>query len=80
MKRPFRLWHKCCPNATAHLMAYRSERGYNWRITVGHATPYATVIFCPWCGIDLHDWAKAEVQRQESEAQKQVQLKLVKPT
>lgn len=56
---PQRMTHDCCPNSIAFLRAYqaRSERDrWNWHLLGLDRV----AIYCPWCGVELEAWRKAQ--------------------
>ena len=64
--------HACCPQAKATLSRSRVNGGAGdaWRLRVPVADDSAfkalvSVIYCPWCGVELEEWRRLQRPRLE---------------
>lgn len=55
--------HECCPNAAQTLEGWAREGGWRWRIVLpsaGTEIERIAAVYCPWCGVELNEWAKLQ--------------------
>lgn len=63
--------HSCCPQAR-HTLQFRNSRSGlpGWRVEIAAPShpefvALVSVVYCPWCGVELEEWRRLQRPRLE---------------
>lgn len=62
---PATMQHVCCTSAQLHLIGHRIHPPcgpYRWKLQ-SPGTPTLLLIYCPWCGCELNEWAEFQLAK-----------------